>query len=258
NFDTFSEAKQSFFKNVFLMDSDGYFVAVNRFIAEHVFDSYFSQYTVGEYGTSDFYAFSFSFDNKDSKKVSELLDTSIKRAGNGFEFITINDCSESACPKGTITLNYPLSNLTNSEFDSLPKIISTDLMSGDATSGPQKIVGSIPVFENKDLKIEIPLRFLKAIYEARKYAINLKNLTEQGQLDCSSVFDLIDDVTPIDDSLFEKVNQFNNCETSSTMLNIDLVFRESNPMYVVSPDDQDKTFTENYYKVRITKYYPLS
>ncbi len=239
------------------MDSNGSFSAVDQFLAENFFNSYFSQYTVGEYGTSNFYAYAFSFDKKNKQKILELLNTSVKRGGDGFEFITINNCSEGACAEGTLTLNYPLSNLTDSELNSLPKILATDLMSGDGTVGSQKIVGSIPIFEKKNLKIEIPLRFLKAVYEARKYAVNLKNLTAQGQeVDCNSIFDLIDNVTPISDSSFEKIDEFSYCRLLDNSLDIDLVFRESNPLYIVSPDDQNKIITENNYKIRITKLYP--
>jgi len=257
NFNTFDDLKQFFFESMFLSGTDNSFNAVNKYVADKLRYSYFLDYSVGEYGTDNFYSYNFSVGKSNQEILLNTLNTSIQRAGNNFEFITINNCSENACEEGTITLNYPLSNLTDSEIDLIPKIIATDMMSGDGTEGSQKIVGSVPIFEKKDLKIKIPLRFFKAMYEARKYAINLKNLSEQIKgLDCKSILDLISDVTPTNDSLFEKIDEFNSCKLSIAEINIDLVFKESNPLYIVSPDDQNKIITENNYKMRITKEYP--
>jgi len=163
------QIKKTFEQTILLTgDADDYnagkkFAAAISFVADRTIE----QFNEGTYGKFSIYL------SDKSANAKELLRASIvssiqKEADKGLDFLEVVDCGESSCETGTFYFNIPLNNLSEEQYEALPRIIVKDLVTQEEIK-----MGILP---RTELRVYIPLRFFKALYEARKSAIALKRV----------------------------------------------------------------------------------
>jgi len=157
----FEEAKQSFEQSILLVDATegATFASAIQYVADRTID----QFSSGTYGKFNVYLSDNGPEAK--KKLKDLLLVSIERKGENF--LEVVGCGEAACPVGTFYFNIPLDQLTDQEYEQLPRIIVKDLVTQEEIK-----MGILP---RTGVKVYIPLRFFKALIEAGEIAKNVIN-----------------------------------------------------------------------------------
>jgi hypothetical protein len=136
------------------------FDAVIELVANKTID----QFHDGRYGR---YHVSLSDRSRETKKIMrDVMSKSITDSIGKIDFLKIVGCNEDnfvgSCPVGTFYFNIPLERMTAQQYESLPKIVVKDLVSGEEIK--------TPLLPKTRLSIYIPIRFFKAVFEAQKNA----------------------------------------------------------------------------------------
>ena len=76
------------------------------------------------------------------------------------------ECSENSCPKGSFYFNVPLSKLTDEEYELIPRIIVKDRFTQEQIK--------MAILPKTDIKIYVPLRFFKVLYESMDVVKGIK------------------------------------------------------------------------------------
>jgi hypothetical protein len=127
----------------------------------------------GRYGR---YHVSISDHGRDAQTaMRDTMSRTIENSIGEVDFLSIVGCDGSECPIGTFYFIIPLDKMTNEDYESLPRIIVKDLVTGEELE--------TPILPKTRLNIYIPLRFFKAVYETQKNALAMKDferLVESG------------------------------------------------------------------------------
>ncbi len=84
----------------------------------------------------------------------------------GESFLEVVECSENSCPKGSFYFNVPLSKLTDEEYELIPRIIVKDRFTQEQIK--------MAILPKTDIKIYVPLRFFKVLYESMDVVKGIK------------------------------------------------------------------------------------
>ena len=171
---TWKEIKQTFEETILLTGSAKTAAAEptkQKFDAAiaYVADRTIEQFNEGTYGKFSIYLSDKSAPAKDILRKSIV--TSMEReTEKGLDFLEIVGCDGDSgfCPVGTFYFNIPLNNLTDQEYETLPRIIVKDLVTQEEIK--------MAILPRTELRVYIPLRFFKALFEARKSALAIKSI----------------------------------------------------------------------------------
>jgi len=94
--------------------------------------------------------------------LKETLAKLTSRSVDKGEFFEVVDCKPGDCPNGTFYINLKLSELTNEEYENLPRIEVVDRSTGNKIKDV--------ILPRTDFKIFVPLRVFKAIAHASSIA----------------------------------------------------------------------------------------
>jgi len=99
----------------------------------------------------------------DMEKLKEISLELILNSAEEDDFIQIVKCdgTPAGCPTGTFYINLRLSKLTNEQYESLPRIVVKDLVTGKE----QREI----ILPRNDIKMYVPLRLFKAMAYARYF-----------------------------------------------------------------------------------------
>ena len=158
---TFDQLQQKFEENILLNTnaSSQSFSSVLDYVSENTINN-FADWTYGKYRVE--------LNDKSStarKALYTALATVLNRQGTGF--LEIVDCTENSCPKGSFYFNIPLDKLTDAEYELIPRIIVKNTFSQEQIK--------MAILPKTNLKVYIPLRFFKVLYEAMDAAKGVKN-----------------------------------------------------------------------------------
>jgi hypothetical protein len=161
---TFDQLQKKFEENILLntSSSSATYSSVLDYVSQSTINN-FIPWTYGKYRVE-----LNSTDDEARKALYDALRTSINRqysAGEGF--LEVVDCSESSCPKGSFYFNVPLSKLTDEEYELIPRLIVKDTFTQEQIK--------MAILPKTDIKVYIPLRFFKVLYEAMDAAKGIKN-----------------------------------------------------------------------------------
>lgn len=156
----FEQVKESFEESILLVDtgSSGGFASAIQYVADRTID----QFSSGTYGKFNVYLSDTGYEAKQTLKT--LLLESIERKQS--DFLEVVGCSQDSCEVGTFYFNVPLDELTEEEYERLPRIIVKDLVTQEEIK-----MGILP---RTGVKVYIPLRFFKVLIEAGEIATNLE------------------------------------------------------------------------------------
>lgn len=175
NFEDWNRVVQTFERSILLepdADSPGQkkYEAVVNFVAQNMVDN-FQWAQKGSYGR---YRVRLSEEDvylaqaKIKAGVANAIENTIAEPDASLQdFFEIVDCTEEECPLGTFYFNIPLDRMSQEDYENLPRIVVTDTHTGEEIK--------IPLLPKEKLRIYIPLRFLKAVHEARNYALAYNN-----------------------------------------------------------------------------------
>ncbi|MFA5126015.1 MAG: hypothetical protein WC462_03360 [archaeon] len=154
---TFDDLKKTFEDVILLKDEasgDSGFGSATTFVADRTID----QFNEGTYGRFSVYL------SDKSYKAKEVLGKAITDSVNTMpdNFLEVVGCDDTSCPVGTFYFNIPLNKLNDEEYESLPRIIVKDLVTQEEIK--------MAILPRTNLKVYIPLRFFKVLYEAKKSA----------------------------------------------------------------------------------------
>lgn len=159
---TFDSMKNNFEKVILLKGSDSntgeQFDAAVSYVADRTVD----QFLGGQYGRFDVYL----SDKGSAAKQAIYEATKGAIAAQGQNFLEIVDCSENECKNGSFYFNIPLNKITDAQYEALPRIIVKDVVTQEEIK--------MAILPRTNLKVYIPLRFFKAIFEARKTALAIE------------------------------------------------------------------------------------
>lgn len=162
NYEDWDDMEKAFERVILLSDENTInFERTIKFVADRTV----SQFDNRPYGKYNVYLSDTGQNAKDALREG-LNQVLIDAANEDERFVEIVECDGDAdyCPLGTFYFNIPLNKLENYPelYEKLPRIVIRDTISG----GEMKIA----ILPKSNLRIYIPLRFFKAIYEARKQA----------------------------------------------------------------------------------------
>jgi len=160
---TFSEMKAAFEQSVLQKTGPGDFNSVLEYVAGNTIN----QFQERTYGRFSVYLSERAEDRSGAQsKVKDVLyAATAPRMNNLFEVV---DCEgENSCNNGSFYFNIPLNEITDAEYESLPRIVVKDLVTHEEIK--------MPILPRTNIRIYMPLRFFKAIYEARKFAIIMRD-----------------------------------------------------------------------------------
>jgi hypothetical protein len=142
------------------------FDAAIAFVANKTIDQFKDN---DRYGKFNVYLSDNSTSAKDILRAS-IVSSMARSKSQGKDFLEVVGCDgdNDNCPIGTFYFNIPLSNLTDEEYEALPRIIVKDLVTQEEIK--------MAILPRTNLRVYVPLRFFKALYEARKSAINLQQV----------------------------------------------------------------------------------
>jgi len=154
---SFDSLKKTFEDVILLKDNssgDSGFGSATTFVADRTID----QFNEGTYGRFSVYL------SDKSYKAKEVLRKAITNSVNTRpdNFLEVVGCDDTSCPVGTFYFNIPLNDLNDEEYESLPRIIVKDLVTQEEIK--------MAILPRTNLKVYIPLRFFKVLYEAKKSA----------------------------------------------------------------------------------------
>lgn len=164
----FSDVRKTFEESILYMDSNtgqGFDKAI-RFVA----DNTISQFNEDTYGRFSIYLSGY----KNRVDAQNALYKVVKGAVDGAVdegFLDVVGCTELDCPLGTFYFNIPLNQLSDEAYESLPRIVVKDLVTNEEIK--------MAILPRTNLKIYIPLRFFKALNEARKAANGLVEVHDE-------------------------------------------------------------------------------
>jgi hypothetical protein len=158
---TWDETVDNFEKTILLIDqNEGQkFDAALRFVSEKTIRG-FKEETYGRYRVT-------LADSTQIYKAEEALykgmQAAISRDGaEDADFLEVVDCKEGEndCPTGSFYFNISIDKLTDKEYEDLPRIVVKDLVTQEEIK--------MAILPKTKLRVYIPLRFFKALHEARK------------------------------------------------------------------------------------------
>lgn len=156
----FDKAKTSFEQFVLISGRDGQFGAVIDKIASDVIDQINTQ--EGSYGKFRVYLSDTSVSAKNT--VALAMKESIQaQPGNFLEVVgcgPTNPLNTNECPNGSFYFNVPLSQVPDATYEKLPRIVVKDLLTQEEIK--------LPLLPRSDLKIYIPIRYFKALWQSIK------------------------------------------------------------------------------------------
>lgn len=165
---SFDQIQKKFEENILLnsntTDYNGnqqQFSSVLDYVAENTVEN-FSPWTYGKYAVE----LNDSSVNARKTLYNALTIALNKSHSDGKNFLEIVDCSESSCPKGSFYFNVPLSKLTDEEYELIPRIVVKDTFTQEQIK--------MAILPKTDIKVYIPIRFFKVLYEAMDVAKGLK------------------------------------------------------------------------------------
>ncbi|MCX6800813.1 MAG: hypothetical protein NTZ73_01340 [Candidatus Diapherotrites archaeon] len=175
NFENWGDVVKEFETQILLTPSgsannEERYKAVARFVALNIIN----KFGTGQEGTYGRYRVSLSeLGTPAQKKVETAFSNAIKKVlddptHNIQTFFEIVDCDNTACPVGTFYFNFPLDQMSTEDYENLPRIVVSDTHTGEKIQ--------IPLLPQEKLRIYIPIRFLKAAYEARRVAMEYNDL----------------------------------------------------------------------------------
>jgi hypothetical protein len=173
---SFDQIQKKFEENILLnsntTDYNGnqqQFSSVLDYVAENTVEN-FSPWTYGKYAVE----LNDSSVNARKTLYNALTIALNKSHSDGKNFLEIVDCSESSCPKGSFYFNVPLSKLTDEEYELIPRIVVKDTFTQEQIK--------MAILPKTDIKVYIPIRFFKVLYEAMDVAKGIKLAHEQNSV----------------------------------------------------------------------------
>lgn len=160
---TFDSMKNNFEHVILLTGPDDkageQFDAAISYVAERTVD----QFMGGTYGRFNVYL----SDKSQDAKTAIYNATKGAIAAQGQDFLEVVNCSDTGCKDGSFYFNIPLNKITDAQYEALPRIVVKDLVSQEEIK--------LAILPRTNIKVYIPLRFFKALYEARKTAYAIEN-----------------------------------------------------------------------------------
>jgi hypothetical protein len=156
-----SDVEAEFERTILLVDDAGGatkdFDAAIDFVARKTV----TQFKGGRYGR---YKVELSDTSEDSIRAIKdgINQAMVTYMDEGNRVLEVLDCDDMDCPLGTFYFNIPLDKLDPVAYDALPRIVVQDVVTKEELQ--------IAILPKTRLRIYIPLRFFKAIYEAKKNA----------------------------------------------------------------------------------------
>jgi len=161
NYDDWDSMETAFEHVVLLTDANtrANFETTIKYVADKTID----QFDNRSYGRYNVYLSDTSETAKNALRegMTRVLDDAVL---DNKKFIEVVDCDGSNCPLGTFYFNIPLNRLEDYPelYEKLPRIVVRDTISEEEMK--------VAILPKSNLRIYIPLRFFKAIFEARKQA----------------------------------------------------------------------------------------
>ncbi len=158
---TFTEMKAAFEQSVLQKSGPGDFNSVLEYVAGNTVN----QFQERTYGRFSVYLSERSEDRAGAQaKVKDVLyAATAPHMNNLFDVV---ECGENECKNGSFYFNIPLNEISDSQYESLPRIVVKDLVTHEEIK--------MPILPRTNIRIYMPLRFFKAIFEARKFAIIMR------------------------------------------------------------------------------------
>ncbi|MFA5930877.1 MAG: hypothetical protein WC821_01035 [archaeon] len=160
----FDDVKKTFEESILYMDANtgqGFDKAI-RFVA----DNTISQFNEDTYGRFSIYLSGYKNRVDAQNALYTVVKSAVSEANLADEsFLDVVGCTKDDCPLGTFYFNIPLNKLSDEAYESLPRIVVKDLVTNEEIK--------MAILPRTNLKIYIPLRFFKALNEARKAANGL-------------------------------------------------------------------------------------
>ncbi len=174
NFDNWDDVIKAFEESILLTNAntgDNNLGAVLNFVSGKLV-SEFKESTYGTYsvtlsGKTDSAAAKSAIKQAMSNAIEKQKKANESNPDQETKFLELVDCDDSDCPVGTFYFNIPLSKITDEDYEKLPRINVKDNITGEETK--------IAILPRSDLKVYIPVRFFKALFEARKAAIVIQD-----------------------------------------------------------------------------------
>lgn len=183
------------------LNSNKKFSAAIRLVAEKTIN----QFNDGRYGK---YYVSISDRSQEAINNTQraLTEAISPAAGETINepFLQVVGCDSDECPIGTFYFNIPLSKISDASYEKLPRIIVKDLITNEEMK--------IAILPRSNLKIYIPLRFFKAIFEAEKNLELLKGAEDSGYFSDARLGFCDPGCTPRSDPLARANGPWNNGE----------------------------------------------
>jgi len=154
---SFDDLKKTFETAILLKDEssgDSGFGSATTFVADRTID----QFNEGTYGRFSVYLSDKTYTAKEV--LRKVITDSVNTMPDNF--LEVVGCDNTSCPVGTFYFNIPLNKLNDEEYESLPRIIVKDLVTQEEIK--------MAILPRTNLKVYIPLRFFKVLYEAKKSA----------------------------------------------------------------------------------------
>ncbi len=149
---TIPELRQNFRENILLTQG-----STNKFqaVLEYVSENTISQFRGDTYGR-----YSVQLDVKPSEipTAKVAMATAMQRAIVNTDFLEIVGCDDSSCPLGTFYFNIPLNNLSDAQYEALPRIVVRDIVTSEEIK--------MAILPKTNIKVYIPLRYFKVLKEA--------------------------------------------------------------------------------------------
>jgi hypothetical protein len=158
---TFAEMKAAFEQSVLQKTGPGDFNSVLEYVAGNTVN----QFQERTYGRFSVYLSERAEDRSGAQaRVKDVLyAATAPHMNNLFEVV---DCGETECNNGSFYFNIPLNEISDAQYESLPRIVVKDLVTHEEIK--------MPILPRTNIRIYMPLRFFKAIFEARKFAIVMR------------------------------------------------------------------------------------
>ena len=160
---TFDQLQEKFEENILLNtnSSSQSFSSVLDYVSENTINN-FADWTYGKYRVE--------LNDKSSnarKALYTALATVLNRQNDEDKgFLEVVECVQGSCPKGSFYFNIPLDKLTDEEYELIPRIIVKDTFTQEQIK--------MAILPKTNLKVYIPLRFFKVLYEAMDAANGIK------------------------------------------------------------------------------------
>ncbi len=137
------------------------------------FDSaidYVARKTIEQFQDGSYGRYHIALNDRSSEAKASVKRAITTALSDTDEFLDVVNCEEDNCEVGTFYFIIPLNKIPEDEYEKLPRIIVRDIITNEEIR--------IAVLPKTELRVYVPLRFFKALHEARKQATAIANIED--------------------------------------------------------------------------------